>query len=340
MNKENIQSKFMGSLSNFCLKKTSLIIIGLIIGIFFGWSVRGILLNHELDQSLNLRESGYEYISPLLDVEPRSMINRSDLIILENGLQELITEILHKNEGHISHVSIYYKEFSSGAWIGINEKENFSPASLLKVPLMMAYFKIADTNKNYLEKKIQYQPIEVEVSQNITPTNSLIKGELYSIEELINKMIVDSDNQAFFTLYKYMKQQDQKKTYLDLGLKFPDENEPEDFMNVKDYAGFFRILYNASYLSKEMSSKALKLLTKVTFDKGIIAGVSNNIKVAHKFGERGYAMNSIKQLHDCGIVYHPKKPFLLCVMTRGDKIENLEDVIQEISKYTYRAIDK
>jgi len=111
-------------------------------------------------------------------------------------------------------------------------------------------------------------------------------------------------------------------------------------MSVKDYSSFFRILYNASYLSKEMSSKALKLLTQVNFNKGLVAGLPKGVKIAHKFGERGYALNDIKQLHDCGIVYHPRKTYLICVMTKGNKIEDLEYIIQKISKFIYQTVDK
>lgn len=337
---EGSQSKITTFLTRAFIIKILLIFLGLILGFFFGWYLKGESLNKELNSSFDLREKGYEYISPLLDVEPRETTSRKDLVMLENNLNSLINTNINNSEKHITHISVYYKEFSSGAWIGINEKEGFSPASLLKVPVMMAYYKIAESDPSYLSNKIEYQPIDIDVSQNIISSKPLIKGEFYSIEELINKMIIDSDNQAFFLLYGHLRQQDQKKTYLDLGLSFPSEEEPEDFMNVKDYVSFFRILYNASYLSKQMSSKALQLLTKVTFDKGLIAGLPKNIKVAHKYGERGFALNNTKQLHDCGIIYHPKKPYLICIMTRGDKFENLENIIQNISRFVYQAIDK
>ncbi|MDO8560151.1 MAG: serine hydrolase [bacterium] len=57
-------------------------------------------------------------------------------------------------------------------------------------------------------------------------------------------------------------------------------------MSVKDYASFFRILYNASYLNREQSERALGLMTKTRFRDGIIAGVPAGRPVAHKFGER------------------------------------------------------
>jgi hypothetical protein len=40
---------------------------------------------------------------------------------------------------------------------------------------------------------------------------------------------------------------------------------------VIDYASFFRVLFNASYLNRKDSEKALALLTKVAFRDGLIA---------------------------------------------------------------------
>jgi len=333
-----LRSKFIGLVIFFS-------VLG--VGMVLGWLLKGNNLSLESDQVINLHESGYEYISPLLDVESRLMTGRKDLVDLEKGIDTLISSLLTNisidtNTNTISHISVYFKELSSGAWIGIDENEKFSPASLLKIPLMMAYYMMSETNPSYLDSKIKFAPSEgmTLLEQNIVPSITLVKGNTYSLQDLIRRMIIYSDNEAFALLLNYMKTQDQKKAYIDLGLQFPGENDSNDFMSVKEYASFFRVLYNASYLNKEMSSKALKLLTEVTFDKGLVAGVPKGIKVAHKFGERGYAFNNIKQLHDCGIVYYPKKPYLLCVMTRGNNLDNLEEAIAKVSKFVYQTVSR
>jgi hypothetical protein len=51
----------------------------------------------------------------------------------------------------------------------------------------------------------------------------------------------------------------------------PGVKTPEDFLSVKDMATFFRILYNASYLGRENSEYALKLLSQVDFNNGLRA---------------------------------------------------------------------
>lgn len=63
-----------------------------------------------------------------------------------------------------------------------------------------------------------------------------------------------------------------------------------------------------------------------------------SVKVAHKFGER-LLEDSTRQLHDCGIVYYPENPYLICIMTHGNVYENLEKTIQDISKMVYKEVD-
>jgi hypothetical protein len=62
------------------------------------------------------------------------------------------------------------------------------------------------------------------------------------------------------------------------------------------------------------------------YNDGLKAGIPANIELAHKFGERGIiGMNGReqKQLHDCGIIYYPKHPYILCIMTRGYERDKL-----------------
>jgi hypothetical protein len=127
--------------------------------------------------------------------------------------------------------------------------------------------------------------------------------------------------------------------YTDLGLATPPEIRGNgDVLNTHEYATFYRVLYNASYLNKDDSNKILELLSQTDFKYGISSGVPENIPISHKFGEHSDA--NYKQLHDCGIIYYPKNPYILCVMTRGSNFDDLKDVIRTISKSVYEHVDK
>ena len=91
-------------------------------------------------------------------------------------------------------------------------------------------------------------------------------------------------------------------------------------------------------MSPARSEEALDLLTKSEFKDGLVAGVPPGVTVAHKFGERGAEGERMRQLHDCGIVYCPRSPYVLCVMTRGEDFQQLIGTTEDISRLVYGEI--
>lgn len=257
----------------------------------------------------------------------------------KNHLEDTINSFLQNKKA--AEISVYFRDLNNGPWIGVNEEEKFIPASLLKVPLMMVYYKIAESNPSILSKKYKYNPSEfnIESSKYFTPKDRLQEGKEYAVDELIKRMIIFSDNEALFILSSHADVNIQKDLYLKLGFPFPDTIGPsEKFMTPRNIASFFRVLYNATYLNEEMSNKALQLLTETDFERGLVAGVPKEVIIAQKYGER--EESGIIELHDCGIVYFPKHPYSLCVMTKGTNYENLTSIIKDISKLTYDQVDK
>lgn len=107
-------------------------------------------------------------------------------------------------------------------------------------------------------------------------------------------MITNSDNEAKELLIQDIDETFLQKVYTEIGINTAGDLT-KDFISVKDYSGFFRLLYNATYLNRDLSEKALKILSKTNFDKGITAGLPKGITVAHKFGERAYIDSPIKR---------------------------------------------
>lgn len=158
-------------------------------------------------------------------------------------------------------------------------------------------------------------------------------------------MIDYSDNFATLTLLKYIGEEAVQKVESDLNIRIkPEYTELSNFVTVKNYAGFFRILYNASYLNSEMSQRALTYLSKAEYKEGIRKAIPDSIVVAHKYGKRdisgvGTKLESI-QLHHFGLIYYPGKPFLLGIMTRGSNLVQKKRIIYELSKITFEEVHK
>jgi beta-lactamase class A len=154
-------------------------------------------------------------------------------------------------------------------------------------------------------------------------------------------MIGQSDNNAAELLYDNLDTDFLNQVFSDVGLDFPPNKADVSFMTVKDYSYFFRLLYNSTYLIRPYSEEALKYLAESDFPQGIESGVPADTAVANKFGERtvyGDSSNTTivdRELHDCGIIYYPEHPYLLCVMTRGKDFDQLTSVIDQIAKMSW-----
>jgi len=307
-------------------------LIILAIGIGFGF-----IINHrdKSETKTERHESGYSYISPLIECYSEKSDSPGNYKLKEK-LESAID--LYLESGKISSASVYFRDLANGPWIDINGDEKFTPASLLKVPIMITYYKLAENDPNILEGRVTASWKENEnINQNIIPENQIESGQDYTIQELINYMIIESDNHAATILLNKLPYQSLNKTFDDLGLKFPDVDTPENYMSVKGYSSFFRVLYNASYLNKYYSEKSLEILSQSKYKDALVAGVPTEVEVAHKFGERRNM--DLDQLHDCGIVYKTNKDYLLCIMTRGNNFNNLTEVIKNLSSLVYQNVN-
>jgi beta-lactamase class A len=117
-------------------------------------------------------------------------------------------------------------------------------------------------------------------------------------------------------------------------------------LSLNAFAAFFRVLYNSSYLTEEMSEKALRYLSKSSFRTGMVAGIPPNVDIASKHGERNIPVatngevRELSQLHEFGVIYHPNRPFLLGIMVRGEGFDQMTKTLRDITHLVYEEVDR
>ena len=88
-----------------------------------------------------------------------------------------------------------------------------------------------------------------------------------------------------------------------------------------------------------MSEYALELLTKPRFTVGVGKHLPDGIPVALKYGFQSYAgpYAAKTQLHECGIVYSPGAPYMLCIpdQIRQQSPDALAEIIANISRIVW-----
>ncbi len=276
----------------------------------------------------------FKYINPLIYID-NSDYTYEELDPLKKQVEEYINkEISNKNA---ERVSFYYRDLNKGMWTGVHPDDKFVPASILKVMTVMVYLRAAEDNPNVINEKLLYKNTNDKLNY---PPSVKLKDGYYDVRTLIGQSIVESDNDAEYALYQN-KVAEHDALYNILRMPAPSK-EITNFISPTQISRIFRSLYSSSYLLNSYSEQTLEFLTQTKFNKGITQHIPPDIKVAHKFGEYAdyHSKNTSPnfQLHDCGIVYYPEKPYFICVMTEGKKIENLEKIIGDISAMTLEFV--
>ncbi len=254
----------------------------------------------------------------------------ANLSSLNTSLNKVIAD--NVQTGRLQSASVYVKDMDESEWIGINDSEGYYPGSLMKLAVLICYLKASESNPGILTKTLELDKKELVPSQ--TYRDQVIRpGIGYPIKELLRQMIERSDNYATLLLNRELDINELNRLFSVLGLHKMDMHDSHYKITARDYSKFMNILYNSSYLNAENSQYALYMLSQSSFNKGMTRNLPQNVIVAHKFGEN--VEGKTRELHESGIVYTGKRTYLITIMTKGDKVSDLAQVICDISTDVY-----
>jgi hypothetical protein len=146
-----------------------------------------------------------------------------------------------KAAGNVSRVSVFFRDLSSRRWAAVDKSERFAPGSLLKLPLAIAYYKLSEIEPNILSQAYVYQRTATDTNdiEHFKPENALVVGRQYTVEQLVEHMLVYSDNEAATLLSSSIDQSFLRRVFADLGVRLPDSGGGEtNFANVEGYSGY------------------------------------------------------------------------------------------------------
>jgi len=312
----------------------------LLVGISVGGVLfLGIHLHNERYSRLRCAEK-YPHLNEHSVCLDKPVIKKTSYVETREKIEKMIAD--GKKSGALSDVSVSFRDLQQGPVFGISELMDFVPASLLKLPLSIVYLSAAEKQRELLGVKIKYSGTSSVAEQRILPQASAQQGVEYEMDDLLHMMLSYSDNASYETLEAFLENAPERKilrlhTLQELGFVNPEDKTVRT-LTVRSYAGLFNLLYNATFLNAEYSEKVLSWLIESPYKNALAAGVPTDVRIAHKFGERTLK-DGTKELHDCGIIYFPENPYLLCVMTRGTDFTQLEHVIAEISRIMYEEVN-
>jgi beta-lactamase class A len=301
--------------------------IGIIIVAVGSIIVNGILVFRlfQSDRTISLRQK-YSLLAPrILTEQPTdTLIN---FLPLRTTLREYVAPFGEN-------FAFYFEYLPTGTSIGVNEKLDFTAASLIKVPTVMAYYR-------QMEKRgfsIVGQSIKLEERHIDKGSGALWKrgiGAIVTLDEAVRLALVDSDNTATYVIADALDQDSFDEVYEGLDIDFVKKDANIN-ISPKSYTSILKALYFSAILSKEHSQEILSMLSQTRFSDKLVAGVPGSITVAHKIG----IVSDKNVFHDCGIVYAPSRPYALCMfsqapedLTRG----RMRDVSRMVYEYVVHA---
>lgn len=309
-------------MKNFTLP---ILVVSILVNIFFVIRSLESPTSLESPQTNSVSEkdsSAFPYLSKRIFVE-----NQNDLLInfipLRSALREYVTSLPDE-------VGVYFEYLPTGTSIGVNEKLELRLASLVKTPLVMAVYKEIENGTLSKDTVLTIRKDQLDPKYG----NLWKKGEgtKITVKEAIDLALKESDNTAANVLSSTLPPLAIDKVFDNLDIETDNQGEVP-LIAPKNYSSIFRSLYLASTVNKDSSNEILGLLTQTDFDKQIVAGIPKGVPVAHKIGV--YASEST--LSDCGIIYIPQRPYLLCIMAKTNE-EKANEYMSHISKIIYGYI--
>lgn len=272
---------------------------------------------------------------PFIDPS-RHLISQNDYIVNIQPLREKVRKMASEFEG--GSVSIYIEFLNTGANISINQDNYILPASLTKVPLALAVMKKIEHGEWSLDSELVLMPGDANAfsGDGEDPLSEFPVGTRFTVDTLLQELLINSDNTAYYILLRNLHQDDLKLVIQAIGLEnlFTQDGK----ISAKEYSRLLRSLYTASFLTRVNSQYILSTLDNATFAQFLKSGVPEEIPFPHKYGED----DSVRVYSDSGIVYVPNRPFIISVMVQADPTQPYESeqervalFMQEIARESY-----
>jgi len=230
--------------------------------------------------------------------------------------------------------SFYFEYLPDGTSIRVGADQQLVAASLIKVPLAMNLYKAAELGRIDLDKKVTVSAEELDDA-----FGDLYKkgpGFTLTLREAAKHMLIDSDNTATHVVFNQVKNllsyDEQSLARLDIE---QNTENGQAVITARSYSSVLKGLYFSAYLNNDGSQELLGYLAKSAATNRLTQRLPSDVPVAHKIG----VYNANWAESDCGIVYAPKRPYIICAMV-GLPEPEASKFIADVSKEVYDFVSK
>ncbi|KGX90311.1 serine hydrolase [Pontibacillus marinus] len=242
---------------------------------------------------------------------------------LEHTMNKEIEEYLGK---HTDRVVFRYENLQTGEFVSKGGSIAKSAASTIKLPLALLIIELVKSEEIELGKKLTYRSYHHYGGSGVIQYNE--EGTTYTVEDLVHKMLVHSDNIAYIMLREHVGRQKFINYMKELGADYAYPNG-KNYTSANDLTLYLKHLYRIKGNS-EFAGEVFKWLQNTAYDHGIPQGVKQ--PVAHKVGM--IPMYNIS--NDTAIVLG-ESPYALTILTTNYSYYESKKIISELTNLIDRV---
>ena len=202
----------------------------------------------------------------------------------------------------------------------VNPDKLFPAASMVKVPIMAACLKAAEEGRLSLRDDLTLKRSDKATGSGVLRRKAT--GSAYTIEQLVELMVTQSDNTAANMLIDLLGFDYLNRTFREMGLERTNLSRKmmdfrsrdkgiENYTSAREMADILEMIYRKGCVDSSVSEKSLEFLKSQKVNDRIPKLLPKDTIVAHKTGLERMVC------HDAGIVFTDNGNFLISAFTRS-----------------------
>nr|WP_228035699.1 serine hydrolase [Oculatella sp. LEGE 06141] len=234
---------------------------------------------------------------------------------------------------------VFLMDLDTGNYLNVNGTTVFAAASMIKVPVLVAFLQDVDAGKVRLDERLPMQAADVADGSGDMQYQDV--GTEFTALETATKMITISDNTATNMLIRRLggievlnqRFQQWGLTQTTLHNILPDL-EGTNVTTPKELTDLLLMVTQGDLLSIRSRDRLLDIMRQTVTDTLLPAGLDESAVIAHKTGDIG------SMVGDTGIVDVPngKRYVVTVMMKRPHNDDRAQDLIRNIARMTYQQI--
>ena len=253
-------------------------------------------------------------------------------------------------------VAVVAHDYDSGREFALDGDRVFHAASTIKVPLLLAIYKLAEEGRLHLDDTLHVrnrfrslagdEVFRVAANRDGDGAVHRRVGRSMRVRELARAMITRSSNLATNLLLDHVGIEAVRSVLAEAqidGIEIARGVEDtrafaqgiSNRVTARGLARLFRLLCDGDFVNDETRGQMLEILHAQEFNSMIPEGLPKDARVAHKTGEISTVC------HDAGIVFLPgRKPYVVAILTEmSASVETRSGPVAEISRAVFEALE-